>query len=188
MKRIYLFRHGCAYDQNECQEANYSLNKSGVAHAEALGERFKHHKIGQVFCSTLERAQDTCHIFLKHHHGKKPVMDFRLREVLDEKCAYKHEGLVTRIHEFEAVRSAIYKALLTLIHDSDEGDVYIFTHGHWIMFAVMAILKSDSRAFFDMKVDFASVTVLEASDDGHISLALFNDCSHTKGLEYGCSL
>ncbi len=188
MKRIYLFRHGSAYNNNECQEASYSLNKSGVTHAEALAERFKHNKVGQVFCSSLERAKDTCEVFLKHHHGKKPVMDYRLREVLDEKCFYRHEGLVTRIHEFDSIRSAVYKTLLSIIHDSDEGDVYIFTHGHWIMFAVMAVLKSDPRAFFNMKVDFASVTVLEANDEGNIDLVLFNDCSHTKGLEHGCSL
>lgn len=187
MKKIFLIRHGSAYDENSCQEANYSLNQSGTKHAEALAERFKGHKVDQVFSSTMERAKDTCTVFLKHHHKIKPVLDYRLREVLDEKCAYKHEGLVTRIAEFDITRSLVYKTLLSLIHDSDGENIFIFTHGHWIMFAVMAILMSESRAFFDMRVDFTSVTVLHAHTDGKLELVLFNDCSHTKGLEHGCS-
>ncbi|MEK7595219.1 MAG: histidine phosphatase family protein [Patescibacteria group bacterium] len=187
MRQIYLIRHGNAYDKSWKQLPNSPLNKNGIEHAEAMARRFKDFKIQEVYSSTMERAKDTCQTFLTYHPGVTPKYEDSLREVVDEYFANDHDKLIYLIDKFIPIKQRVFDNFKSLVEGSKGENVFIFTHGHFIRFVVLGILRGDVLGFFNMNVDFASVTVVRIKDNGNLELAVFNDCSHTNGLDYGCS-
>lgn len=187
MKRIYLIRHGDAYDADFMEKPVSPLNESGLKHAYAISERFKNEKVDQIFCSTMQRAVDTCAHFSKLHQNVTPIYKENLKEVADTKFMSEGEKYAFIKENFEALRQEVFEAFNELIEESLGENIFVFTHGHFIMFTVINMLKGDVDGFFRLCIDFTSVTIITVDDMGRLSLSLFNDCSHTKGLPYGCS-
>ncbi|OGC50627.1 hypothetical protein A2716_02985 [candidate division WWE3 bacterium RIFCSPHIGHO2_01_FULL_40_23] len=186
MKKVFLIRHGNAYDESWREGPESALNESGMKHAEALAERFKDFRVDEVFCSTMERSKNTCKIFLKYHSDVKAEYRDDVREVLDEAFASDHEKLEHLKGIFDPICSQVCDSFKRILSESKGENVFIFTHGHWIRFLVLKILEGSIDGFFNMNVDFASVTMVEVKSPDKMVLHLFNDASHTKGLPYGC--
>lgn len=179
MKMIFLIRHGDAYDENWAQNPTSHLNKDGQSHAEALAKRFENFKVDEIYCSTMQRAKDTCEVFLKSHPNAPVSYKDSLQEVLDES---DHKLF---IDGFEKTKSEVFEAFEEIVKSSKDGNIFLFTHGHFIRFVVLSLLGGDIKGFFNAKVSFASVTVIRI-DEGKYTLLAFNDCLHTVGLPFGC--
>ena len=188
MKKVFLIRHGNAYDKDWKQVAESVLNETGQKHAESLAERFKDLRVDNVYCSTMDRAKVTCEIFLKHHPEVKPIFTDDLKEVVDEVFASDHEKLVFLKDRYEVIREKAFETFLKIVNESDGENVFLFTHGHWIRFVILSILYGSVDGFFSMNVDFASVSVIQVAEGARMKLLLFNDCRHTEGLPFGCEL
>lgn len=79
---IYFVRHGQT-DANAnniiAGQQNVPLNEHGMEQAEQTAESLKEISFDACFCSTLQRAKQTCAAILKYHPDVAPVYDERLK-------------------------------------------------------------------------------------------------------------
>jgi broad specificity phosphatase PhoE len=186
MKRIFLFRHGNAYDENWKQSAKSILNESGMKHAEALALRFKDFKILEAYSSTIERAMETSQIVMKYHPEVEIVYKDTLREVFDLGKPTTRESAGLIIGSFEEVRQETFEHFKSIVEHSHDGNIFVFTHGNFIRLIVLSILGAGIEGFFNLSMEFSSVTGVEVTKEGYYKLLFFNDATHTSGLPYGC--
>lgn len=186
MKRVFLLRHGNAYDKDWSELPESPLNDNGLEHAKVLAKRLEGYKVDEVYCSTMQRAVDTCKEFIKLNPEVTPIYKDELREVVDEHFASDHDKLIYLKDTFEDIKNKVFHAFRDILEDSKGENIFMFTHGHWIRFVVLGVLNGSIDGFFSMNVDFASVTLLQVLENGNMRLELFNDSSHTKGLPHGC--
>lgn len=178
MKKIFLIRHGNAYDDSWHQTSASHLNKEGITHAEALAKRFMNHKLDAIFCSTMERAKDTCKAFLAYHSDARPIYKDSLREILGDNLSSDEEKDYFIRANFNAIREKVLKAFNEVNKESQGENIFVFTHSGFIRFVVLGLVGGNAEGFFSMRVDFASISVVEVLDTEKMKLTLFNDDLH----------
>lgn len=81
---LYLMRHGEVHNPEQIlygQLPNYYLSETGKQQADAAGQWLRDKDISQIYCSPMERAQQTAGIVAEYQNGLTPQLDQRLIEV-----------------------------------------------------------------------------------------------------------
>ena len=81
---LYLMRHGHVHNPDEIlygRLPGYFLSDDGIAQAHAAGSWLAGKSVSAIYCSPMERAQQTAGIVAEYMRELKPVVDKRLIEV-----------------------------------------------------------------------------------------------------------
>ena len=207
MTRIILIRHG-ETEWNKEQifrgRTDIKLNKNGIKQAEYIGKRLADIKIDAIYSSPLSRAKDTADSIAKHHKSLKPIVS----EKLNDMNFGKWEGL-----SIKAVKTnypGLYKLwktnpgavkfpggcnlkkiennLSSLLKDtvkSHPGRTVVFV-SHRVPLKILILLSLDTslKQFWEIRIDNASISILEYDKNAGFSLAGLNDTCHLKKI--GC--
>jgi len=192
MTRIYLIRHGNAYDSQGRQDDKSPLNEEGKMQAGLLKERFKTVDPCVIVSSPISRAYQTAEIVNSHHK-----LEIEKREDLRElswefwpDVGHIHydnvKELIEGLEESKRgkflldVQAASLKAIDDLYHDHKEKELLTFTHGNLIRAVISGAMGAGMRGFLSLQIDLTSVTILDY-DSGNLSIVTVNDGSHTYG-------
>jgi broad specificity phosphatase PhoE len=83
---------------------------------------------------------------------------------------------------FMDLRNRTWPALQRIVSEHNDGDVIVVSHTLAIMSIVASALDMDIADFRRIRLNVASISILEFKDR-NVSLLLFNDTCHLKGLE-----
>lgn len=199
--KVFLVRHGETIwnvDRRFQGQTDVPLNEKGRRQAEALGRKLSGEKFAAIYASDLRRAYETAALVARGHN--LPVQKCPdLREInfgcwegltmSDIESKYKIifqqwlvNPLTTRIPQGEnlaevAVRSV--RAVRAIINSHPDSQVLLISHGGAIRTIVSSALGIDLNQYWRLKLDNASLTVIDYYDQGDKAiLELFNDCSH----------
>lgn len=204
--KLFLVRHG---ETKWVREGRYQgstdvpLNSRGAKQAQALARLLKKEAPLAVYSSRLGRARETARYIAKAC-GKKVLIDRRLNEVSfgDWEGRFHREVGVqfpeaarrwyrgqwsSRPPGGESLRS-LGRRVGTFLSDlskqfgTKEGSYVVVTHGGPIRMFLIWALKIDPEIFWSVRVDPASVTVIQILPKRN-EIALVNSQAHLNGLK-----
>ena len=197
--KIILVRHGETIwnKQRRCQGfSDIPLNDAGKEQAVLLGRALRSVPLSAVYSSDLVRAKKTGDL-IAEHHKIKVVTDARFRELnqgdlegssLGDLLA-DHPALLKKWLEnpadvkmpggesMRALQKRAVKALQNVIENHPDETVCVVAHNLCILSIICDSIKLDLDNFRKLKMDNASVSVLEHSRAG-FSLISMNDTHH----------
>ena len=207
MTRIILIRHG-ETEWNKEQifrgRTDIKLNKNGIKQAEYIGKRLADIKIDAIYSSPLSRAKDTADSIAKHHKSLKTIVSKKLNDM----NFGKWEGL--SIKAVKANYPGLYKLwkanpgavnfpggcnlkriednLSSLLKNTTrlhQGKMVVFV-SHRVPLKVLILLSLDVvlKQFWKIRIDNASISLLEYDKNSGFSLASLNDTCHLRKI--GC--
>jgi len=204
--RVFLVRHG-ETEWNALMKfqghTDIPLSRKGRQQAKLLGQRLAQEKIAAFYASDLSRAFETA-LIISQFHGDgievKRVTD--LREInfgmweglttKEIKANFTKEvekwwknPLAARIPGGETLAEVVErsrKAIKEIISRHVGEKVVVVSHGGVIRSIVGDVLGMDLNQYWRLKIDNASLSILDFScwEDGVV--CLFNDCSHLQFL------
>ena len=203
MLRLLLVRHGESVWNEEERiqgQQDIPLSENGRRQAMALGERLQRVKIDACFSSPLKRAMETAELILKASGNSLPI--FTLPELMERnfgdwegKCVADLK--VERADEFarwvaahylpapprgesvEELLARVKMGLERILAEVSDGTVLVVGHSGSVKAAICVLFQLPPESFAKLKVDNASLTVLEISD-GRPRLCHFNDTCHLR--------
>ena len=203
MLRLLLVRHGESVWNEEERiqgQQDIPLSENGRRQAMALGERLRDVKIDACFSSPLKRATETAELILKASGNSLPIVT--LPELMERnfgewegKCVA--ELKVERAKEFarwvtahylpapprgesiEELLKRVKKGLERILAEVSDGTVLVVGHSGSVKAAICVLFQLPPESFAKLKVDNASLTVLEISE-GRPRLCHFNDTCHLR--------
>ena len=101
---LYLMRHGQVHNPTHIlygRLPGYHLSEEGRRQAHAAGRWLRDKPLTAIYCSPMERAQETAGIIAEYHEGLQPILNEGIIEVLTP-----HEGRPTA--ELEAANWDLY--------------------------------------------------------------------------------
>jgi len=101
---LYLMRHGEVHNPDHIlygRMPDFYLSEEGKRQAQSAGKWLKDKGIIKIYCSPMERAQQTAGLVAEHLDNLTPQQDERIIEVLTP-----HEG--RPLHELEALKWDMY--------------------------------------------------------------------------------
>jgi broad specificity phosphatase PhoE len=200
MARLLLVRHA----QTKLHKADrfwgktdIELSETGTRQAEQLRDRLARTKIDAVYSSTLLRARETADIIASRHKIKTIALkelcecSFGYAEGLTfQEIAEKFPGLAAELARGEAVsfpggeslealdrRVGVFMEKVDLL--KTESKIAIIAHGGPLRLLVCRLLGLDIRHWLQLRMDHASLSIVETYPQGNI-LTLLNDVSHLK--------
>jgi phosphoserine phosphatase len=197
--KIILIRHGETIwnKQKKCQGfSDIPLNETGKEQAMLLGQALKSVSFSAVYSSDLARAKSTGDE-IAGQHNMKVMTDARFRELnqgdlegqsLSDLLA-DHPGILKKWLENpadvqmpggESMRSLQKRAVVALqdiIDNHPDEIVAVVAHNLCILSIICHSIKLDLNNFRRLKMDNASISVLEHSGSG-LSLITINDTHH----------
>lgn len=199
--RLLLARHG-ETDWNAAGryqgQADPSLNQTGRQQASCLAARVAGRQIDAVYCSDLQRAQETATIIGKALH-RKPVPEPRLREIsfgvlegltFAEANARYAKIIAEWLDGGRQVlpggesREAFSQRLLSLLEELKEKHngqrLLLVTHGGAIRELLRLALGLPPQGHWSFTVENGSLSELELYGDRPL-LRTLNDTSHLRG-------
>ncbi len=206
--RLFLVRHG-ETEWNALTKfqghTDVPLSRRGKLQAKLLGQRLAQEKITAFYASDLSRAFETASIISQYHgNGIEIEKVADLREInfgmweglttkeirsnfTKEMELWWKNPLNARIPGGETLAEVVERsrrAIKEIIRRHAGGKIVVVSHGGVIRCIVGDILGMDLNQYWRLKLDNASLTILEFSswEDGII--CLFNDSSHLKFLPY----
>jgi len=81
---LYLMRHGEVHNPEQIlygQLPNYYLSETGKQQADSAGQWLQDKRISKIYCSPMERAQQTAGIVAQYQNNLTPQQDKRIIEV-----------------------------------------------------------------------------------------------------------
>lgn len=203
MLRLFLVRHGQSVwnDERRIQgQQDIPLNDDGRRQAVALGKRLMGTQIHACFSSPLKRAKETAELILKTLGSSIPTIT--LSELMERNFGDWEGKSIDDLqllspHEFSQWLSARQIPAPPNGESMDElvervkrglgrilalkgGNVLVVGHSGSIKAAICALFQLPLSSFVRMRVDNASLTVLEISE-GRTRIVLFNDTCHLQG-------
>lgn len=202
---VYIVRHGeTIWNQNKKTQGtkDVALSATGLSQARSLAVRLEKEPISRIYCSDLKRAYETAAL-VGERLNIKPVSDALLREV----CFGDWEGLTLEEieskfpgeldkwrldHSFspagngESISSVIKRLELFLskyfyLKDFPDETVLVVCHALTAKVLIALLLKLDISFIWKMRIDNASINLLDVQLQRQVILAL-NDVSHINGL------
>lgn len=205
MRKIHLIRHGESVWNRERRAqgacSGVSLSDRGRRQAAALGRRLRSIPFDHAYSSDAERALETARIALGE--GREPAVRGDLRELglgdwegrfLDEIRQSEPDAIdrwyrrptTVRIEGGEDIRRFRERAVAAIgsvIGETGEGDVVVFTHGGVIASYLTAILKMDLDDLWAFSIANASLTTIVL--DFRPRVRTLGDIAHLDGAAPG---
>ncbi len=198
----YLIRHGeTSWNKDNRIQGwtDISLSELGFKQAEVLAHTLKHLSVQAVYSSDLSRAYQTALAYQKLSN-QQIVMDQALREIhfgswegktwneiitenKDEYGSGLYDNPDSRTHLGESMNMFKSRASLhfrSIVEKHPKDNVLIFTHGGNIRMIILDLLKQEIDFKHHIPIDNASVTVIEKTIEGTLSIVCQNDTSHLK--------
>jgi broad specificity phosphatase PhoE len=189
--RIFLIRHGSAYDESGLQAEESGLNEFGIWQSGQLAERLKGVSVDKIYSSPTARALETAEIVAKNHNNKEIVIKEELQELMWEfwpELGHFHYDLAHEITKklgnedqlkmLGAVQKKGLDILAKIYKENPGKTVLVFTHGNLIRAIISAIMESGMRGFLSLTIDLASVTILDLNDETYRIVTVSDGC-HT---------
>jgi probable phosphoglycerate mutase len=199
--RLYLVRHGAtpltAEDRFSGSE-NVHLSEEGRAQAARLSERLKDDAIDAIYCSPLDRTQETANIIAKHHLIA-PILKDGLREINhghweglsrkevekqfpEEYAAWESDPFTFAPEGGESGISVLARALPVIrevVVNHKDKNIMVVSHKAALRIIISSLLGFDVRGYRD-RLDQAPacLNILDFKDSVRARLMLFNDISH----------
>ncbi|MCS6863299.1 MAG: alpha-ribazole phosphatase [Abditibacteriales bacterium] len=201
MTRLIFVRHGETAWNVELRfqgQRDTALSARGRVQAQQVAERLRHEPIRAVYSSDLSRAVDTARA-IAAVHGLPVVPDAALRErnfgdwegcTAAEVRARWPDGLQhwqRAPHEYTpphgeslaAVAARVQAKIRDIVAAHPDATVVIVGHGGSIRAAVLTALNQPLSEWRSVRVDNASLTVLQFHPHG-VEVVQLNDLSHLK--------
>lgn len=184
MTTFLLIRHGETGIEEKVQKPGDFLSEEGVGQVEKLVKQTKHFPVQSVYTSSYQRALQTAKMIASAYVPPLvPIKDDRLTEIglwvnppdlYDDTSEQYRHGLEVLNEAWEKVEE-----LLKELREKHQGEtVVLVCHGNLIRAIVGYALKMNLESIVRLRVDLASISILEWSDEGYFRLTLFNDTSH----------
>jgi len=200
MLRLLLIRHGQSVwnDEKRIQgQQDIPLSDKGRQQAVALGKRLEGTQIKACFSSPLKRAMETAELILKTLGISVPIT--ALPELMERNFGKWEGKSIDELqslspHEFsqwlaahqipappsgESIGALVERVErgLNQILAVKEGNVLVVAHSGSIKAAICSLFRLPLSSFVRMRVDNASLTILEINEGRH-QIVLFNDTCH----------
>ena len=200
---VLLVRHGQTYgniEQTFCGHTDTELTPLGIAQARALGRRLKGQKIHAAYASDLSRARMTAQHALEQASPLPIQLDPDLREMHYGEWeglsgASLRESHKEMMRDFFLCRApapggesvaqirARTAASIRRIAAAHVGQtVLVVSHGNAIAAMLAEMLHMPIESSWSFAVENTSLTRMQISKSGRLTLLGFNDASHIHGL------
>jgi broad specificity phosphatase PhoE len=202
--RLILVRHGETEWNRQSRiigHTEIALNETGRRQAALLAQALRNEKVSAIYASPLQRTRETA-AEISRVLGVKVEFNDALKEIaagdIDgltfEEVAERYGDFfklwmmgdpALRLpggESFMDLRDRTWPALQRIVGAHNDGDVIVVSHTLAIMSIVASALGMDIADFRRIRLNVASISVLEFKDR-NVSLLLFNDTCHWKGLE-----
>jgi serine/threonine-protein phosphatase PGAM5 len=181
-RTIYLVRHG-AYDSSAATESpdGPGLTPLGITQARLLGARLRGlpSSVTMLTASTMARARETAAVL----HESLPSVPLQESNLLRE-CTPPMRGEQEPDPQLEKEERACqitldeaFRQYLVPARALEQRDVLV-CHGNVIRYFVMKALGVDTRAWTELSVAHASLTVIRVRADGKMSVLAVGDVGH----------
>lgn len=201
MLRLLLVRHGQSIwnDEKRIQgQQDIPLSDEGRKQAIALGKRLKGLQIQACFSSPLKRATETAELILKVSGNSVSVVtmpelmernfgDWEGKPIDDLQSLSPHEfsqwltayqiPAPPKGESINELVKRVEQGLNQIFAEVKEGDVLVIGHSGSIKAAICILFQLPMSSFVRLRIDNASLTVLEVLD-GRTRLVQFNDTCH----------
>ncbi len=202
---IYLVRHGQTYgniEQRWCGHSETALTSLGIAQAQAAGRRLASIGLTAALSSDLSRAADTARHAL-NGRAIDHALDAGLREMHygdweDLPGADVEKQNPERLREFffcrtsapngetiAALRQRTSASFWRAVELHRGGKVLMVSHGNAMMALVAELLKLPLEATWCFQFENASITKLNVSRSGRLTVHSVNDAGHLESLAPG---
>ncbi|OGC51629.1 hypothetical protein A2982_01985 [candidate division WWE3 bacterium RIFCSPLOWO2_01_FULL_39_13] len=184
MTRLFLIRHGDAYDEEGLQVDDSPLNNFGKIQALQLAKRLKHNRFDMMYCSRIRRSMETCEI-VNEHHKMKVNYTARLNEVGTDTWPQPGiKSVQSDLKDYSEATKKIYKTFREIAESNLNNEVIVFTHGNWIRVLLTKILANgDPKTFIHFVVHHTSLNIIDVDDFGFEHIITFSDAAHTQLYE-----
>jgi serine/threonine-protein phosphatase PGAM5 len=179
---VYLVRHG-HYDvwNNSVVKGEGHLTSFGKRQALSTAKRISALPLTSVYCSSLNRAVETCEIIIKGIQGVEMRTSTLLQEVLPV-IPSRWEPLLQNGSSQNLVvdrdRAELsYSRHFASAVGKNKHDL-IVAHGNLIRYFVCRALEVDVRSWGYMDLDHCSLTVIRINSNGWTQLVRLNDTCH----------
>ncbi|MBA4179897.1 MAG: hypothetical protein C0506_04840 [Anaerolinea sp.] len=200
---VLLVRHGQTYgniNQLFCGHSETDLTPLGVAQARALGQRLKGQHIHAAYASDLSRARKTAEHALEEAGALPVALDPDLREMhygewegLSGECLREtHRDLMRDFFLCRApapggetvaqIRQRTAAAIRRIAAAHVGQTVLVVSHGNAIAAMLAELLHMPIESSWSFAVENTSLTRMQISKSGRLTLLGFNDASHIHGL------
>jgi serine/threonine-protein phosphatase PGAM5 len=179
---IYLVRHG-HYEawKNSVVKGEGHITSFGKRQAMSMTKCISALPLSSVFCSSLNRAVETCKLIIDGTNGVEmrtstllqevmPVIPARWEPLLQNSSS---QNLVVDRDRAELSYSRHFASAV----GKDKHDL-IVAHGNLIRYFVCRALDVDVRSWGYMDIDHCSLTVIRISSNGWTQLVRLNDTCH----------
>lgn len=201
---VLLVRHGQTYgniEQAFCGHTDTELTPLGIAQAQALGRRLKGQKIDAAYSSDLSRARMTAQHALEQSGALPIQLDPDLREMHygdweGLSGASLRESQREQLRDFFLCRApAPGGETVAQIRERTAGavrriaaahmgqTVLVVSHGNAIAAMLAELLQMPVESSWSFAVENTSVTRMQISKSGRLTLVGFNDAAHLQGVE-----
>ena len=202
--KLILVRHGETEWNRQGRIVGHTeiaLNATGRKQAELLAQALRNEKVSAIYASPLQRTRETA-AEISRVLGIAVTFDDALKEIaagdIDgmtfEEVAERHSDFfkmwmkgdpLLRLpggESFTDLRNRTWPAVQRIVGKHSDGDVIVVSHTLAIMSIISSAMGMDIANFRRIRLNVASISVLEFKDR-NVSLLLFNDTCHWKGLE-----
>jgi broad specificity phosphatase PhoE len=201
---VFLIRHAETYGNIEgrfCGHSETELTPRGIEQARALGLRLKSQRFDAAYSSDLSRAHRTAFHALEHHESAlEAILDPGLREMHYGEWEARPGSEIREAHpelmrEFflckapapggetvAQIRERTAGAIRRIAAGHIGQTVLVVSHGNAIMAMLAELLQVPTESTWSFAVENTSLTRLQISKSGRMTLLSFNDASHIHGL------
>ncbi|MCZ2109387.1 MAG: histidine phosphatase family protein [Dehalococcoidia bacterium] len=207
--RVLLIRHGETYgniEQRFCGHSETDLTPLGVAQARALGERLRSAEIDAAYASDLSRAAKTAEYALEHRPQLSPVLDPAFREmhygewesrpgpeIGKENPVLLADFFRGKVHgapggeTVQQLRQRTAEGMRRVVAENRGASLMVVSHGNAIAAMLAELLDMPVESTWAFAVTNTSITRLQFSKSGRVTVVSVNDAAHTEGLTAGAS-
>ncbi|MCL6639620.1 MAG: alpha-ribazole phosphatase [Firmicutes bacterium] len=198
--KIYLVRHG-ETTWNALMKfqghTDVPLSDTGRRQAEMLARRLAAEKFTAFYASDLQRAYETAEIIAKPHGlgiqkipglrelnfgaweglTRNEIKEFYAKEI----SQWWASPLTTRIPMGETLGEVVLRSMAAvkrIVESHQGGQVLVASHGGAIRSIVASVLGIDLNQYWRLRLDNASLNIIDFPEWEKGILMLFNDCSH----------
>ena len=202
--RLILVRHGETEWNRQGRiigHTEIALNETGRKQAVLLAQALRNEKVSAIYASPLQRTRETA-TEISRVLGVAVTFDDALMEIaagdIDgmtfEEVAERHKDFFQHWmkgdpllclpggESFTDLRNRTWPAVQRIVGTHGDVDVIVVSHTLAIMSIISSALGMDIANFRRIRLNVASISILEFKDR-NVSLLLFNDTCHWKGLE-----
>ena len=202
--RLILVRHGETEWNRQGRiigHTEIALNETGRKQAVLLTQALRNEKVSAIYASPLQRTRETA-TEISRVLGVAVTFDDALMEIaagdIDgmtfEEVAERHKDFFQHWmkgdpllclpggESFTDLRNRTWPAVQRIVGTHGDVDVIVVSHTLAIMSIISSALGMDIANFRRIRLNVASISILEFKDR-NVSLLLFNDTCHWKGLE-----